>query len=357
MRRWRSACPSRIAQPARLGAERPAWPGGAVLLARARLRWRGQAGAGRAGRRAAHRRHRPHRRPPAALRNGQRHERRGGARRRRSGAARPGASRARRRGAEGSLLVGDGVPLARHARRRAGSGPVDPGAAVVAEVAAAPAAVGFGAALKQGWQRDPPRARPERHEQASARLGGSGGRGDRGRVRDRAAVAVALRSGAEREIVRDGEGAVRPTRARRDRPARARVVVAGGGEIAIPWAVTLPAGLGAAARRRPALRGSFRAVRPRAGRAQRPRRQRAGSRRPGTAAAADSGSTSSSGAAGNASACLRGCATSFPGATRSAHGPRAARRHARARAPTGCASSRSHRRARTRRGRSRFRIR
>ncbi len=139
------------------------------------------------------------------------------------------------------VLVGTAVPLRSTSAFAQGAGLVDPGAAAVAEVAAAPATVAFGTALERGWtsvRRVRIRNVTNRRLRVSVAAEVEGIAGVSVTARPKRLL---LRSGAEREVeltarvtfVPRGLGAITGT---------ARVEVAGGGEIAIPWAVTLPAG-------------------------------------------------------------------------------------------------------------------
>lgn len=139
------------------------------------------------------------------------------------------------------VLVGTAVPLRETPVAAQGAGLVDPGAAVAAEVAAAPAAVGFGAALKRGWssvRRVRVRNVTNRRLRVSVAAEVEGIAGVSVTVQPQRLL---LRSGGEREIVLTARVAFVPRRLGAI-TGSARVEVAGGGEIAIPWAVTLPAG-------------------------------------------------------------------------------------------------------------------
>ncbi|MBA3347813.1 MAG: S8 family serine peptidase, partial [Actinobacteria bacterium] len=138
------------------------------------------------------------------------------------------------------VLVGTAVALGDTPTSAQGAGLVDPGAAAVAEVAAAPATVAFGAATEQGWtsvRRVRVRNVTNRRLRAVVAANVEGIAGVSVTVRP---SRLLLRAGAEREIeltarvtfVPQGLGAIAGT---------TRVEVAGGGEIAIPWAVAFPA--------------------------------------------------------------------------------------------------------------------
>ena len=137
------------------------------------------------------------------------------------------------------VLVGTAVPLGDTPSSAQGAGLIDPGAAAVAEVAAAPATVAFGAATEQGWtsvRRVRIRNVTNRRLRAAVAANVEGIAGVSVTVRPNRLL---LRAGAEREIeltarvtfVPRGLGAIAGT---------TRVEVAGGGEIAIPWAVAFP---------------------------------------------------------------------------------------------------------------------
>ena len=137
------------------------------------------------------------------------------------------------------VLVGTAVPLRDTPAAAQGAGLVDPGAAAVAEVAAAPATVAFGAAGEQGWssvRRVRVRNVTNRRLRVAVAAEVEGIAGVSVTVKPQRLL---LRSGAERELeltarvtfLPRGLGAITGV---------ARVEVAGGGEIAIPWAVTLP---------------------------------------------------------------------------------------------------------------------
>jgi len=139
------------------------------------------------------------------------------------------------------VLVGTAVPLRGTPAAAQGAGLIDPGAAAAIEVVAAPVAVAFGAAPERGW-RSVRRVRVRNVTNRRLRVSVAA------EVEGIAGVSVAvkperflLRSGREREVeltarvtfVPRGLGAIMGS---------ARVEVTGGGGIAIPWAVTLPAG-------------------------------------------------------------------------------------------------------------------
>jgi len=139
------------------------------------------------------------------------------------------------------VLVGTAVRLRETPPAAQGAGLVDPGAAAAAEVAAAPATVTFGAALERGWssvRRVRVRNVTNRRLRVSVAAEVEGIAGVSVTVKPERFL---LRSGAGRDVeltarvtfVPRGLGAI---------TGSARVEVAGGGEIAIPWAVTLPAG-------------------------------------------------------------------------------------------------------------------
>jgi hypothetical protein len=132
------------------------------------------------------------------------------------------------------------VPQPDTAAAAQGGGLVDPGAAAVAEVAAAPATVAFGAATERGWvSRRTIRVRnvTNRRLRVTFAANVEGIAGVSVTVAPRRAV---LRAGAEREI----ELTARVTFLPRSLGAitgKARVGVVGGGGITVPWAVALPA--------------------------------------------------------------------------------------------------------------------
>ena len=183
------------------------------------------------------------------------------------------------------VLVGTAVPLRATAVAAQGAGFVDPGAASAAEVAARPAAIGFGAADEVGWRsrrtitvenvstRRLPvtvasevegiagvsvRAKPNRAAARAGRIGDGGAR----RPSRLPASQCRRRDGSDPS----GRGRRRPGEdplGRRASGARR-----------------------AAARPDPPLDLELPGLRSRAGRPQRPRRERHGSRRPDSAAAA-----------------------------------------------------------------------
>ncbi len=114
------------------------------------------------------------------------------------------------------VLVGTAVPLRGTPSAAQGAGLVDAGAAAVAEVAAAPATVAFGAALTRGSTLRAQRADPERDQPAPTGLGRRGGRGDRGRLRHRQAATAAAPSRRGAGARADGDGGLPAARARRD---------------------------------------------------------------------------------------------------------------------------------------------
>lgn len=139
------------------------------------------------------------------------------------------------------VLVGTAVPQRDTRTAAQGAGLLDPGAAVVAEVAAAPATVAFGAAREQGWTSTRTiRIRNVTNRRLRVQLVAN--------VQGIAGVSVSvapqralLRAGAEREVELTARVAFLP-RGLGAITGAARVQVAGGGEIAIPWAVALPLG-------------------------------------------------------------------------------------------------------------------
>ena len=139
------------------------------------------------------------------------------------------------------VLVGTAVPLRGTPSAAQGAGLVDAGAAAVAEVAAAPATVAFGAALTRGStsvRRVRIRNVTNRRLRVSVAAEAEGIAGVSVTVRPRRLL---LRAGAERELELTARVAFLP-RGLGAITGAARVEVAGGGEIAIPWAVTLPPG-------------------------------------------------------------------------------------------------------------------
>lgn len=139
------------------------------------------------------------------------------------------------------VLVGTAVPLGDTPAAAQGAGLVDPGAAAVAEVAAAPATVAFGAALEQGWsavRRVRIRNVTNRRLRVSVAAEVEGIAGVSVTARPKRLL---LRAGTARELELTARVTFLPRRLGAITGA-ARVEVAGGGEIAIPWAVTLPAG-------------------------------------------------------------------------------------------------------------------
>ncbi len=138
------------------------------------------------------------------------------------------------------VLVGTAVPLRDTPVAAQGAGLVDPGAAAVAEVASSPATVAFGAALKRGWssvRHVRIRNVTNRRLRVSVAAEVEGIAGVSVTVKPRRFL---LRSGAERELALTARVTFVPRRLGAI-TSSARVEVAGGGEIAIPWAVTLPA--------------------------------------------------------------------------------------------------------------------
>jgi hypothetical protein len=138
------------------------------------------------------------------------------------------------------VLVGTAMPLGGTPAAAQGGGLVDAGAAAVAEVAAAPATISFGAALERGWSSvRSVRIRNVTNRRLRVSVASE--------VEGIAGVSVTarpkrllLRAGTARELLLTarvtflprGVGAI---------TGAARVEVVGGGEIALPWAVTLPA--------------------------------------------------------------------------------------------------------------------
>ncbi|MBA2331311.1 MAG: S8 family serine peptidase [Actinobacteria bacterium] len=138
------------------------------------------------------------------------------------------------------VLVGTAAPLSDTSASAQGAGFLDPGAASAAEVAATPAAIGFGAADGTGWRS----RRTISIENVSTRRLAIGVAAE---VEGIAGVSVRakpdlvrLRAGETAKVVLTARVAFVP----RNLGAIAgsiRLLVSGGGRVAIPWAVALPA--------------------------------------------------------------------------------------------------------------------
>ena len=137
------------------------------------------------------------------------------------------------------VLVGTAVPLPGTATAAQGAGFLEPRAASAAEVAASPAAVGFGAADKPGWRS----RRTITIENVSTRrlriavadevegIAGVSVRAKPGRLRLRAGQSAQVVLTARVVFLPRNLGAV---------TGSIRLDVAGGGRVWIPWAVALP---------------------------------------------------------------------------------------------------------------------
>jgi len=137
------------------------------------------------------------------------------------------------------VLVGTAIPLLGAAASAQGAGFLDPGAASAAEVAARPAAIGFGAADGTGWRS----RRTITIENVSTRalgigvaaevegIAGVSVRAKPDRVRLRAGEAARVVLVASVAFVPRNLGAI---------SGSIRLDVSGGGRVEIPWAVALP---------------------------------------------------------------------------------------------------------------------
>ena len=139
-----------------------------------------------------------------------------------------------------SVLVGSAAPLAETPRAAQGAGLLDPAAALVAEVAAEPATVAFGAALEPGWTAERRLVLRNVSNRRVVVTVASEVQGVAGVAVVVEPARLALPAGTRRAVtlratvsfLPQGIGAV---------GGALRVRSSGGGAFAVPWAVALPA--------------------------------------------------------------------------------------------------------------------